>query len=117
MTASIPNLFSEKPVLISFLQKPVTFSIKGKVVKRGRLLLFRKAHYFVQFSLETNKKDRESFDVPIPFDIEHYPEDELLYFDYRISSFLVDNLPKLPNKVSSIYFNNILEIQVEQPLV
>jgi hypothetical protein len=99
--------------LINCLQRPISFSIKNKTIKKGRLLLFRRSHYFIQVSLETNRKTRESFDIPFPFAVEHYENDGLLYFDYRLPSLNVSALPKLPEKVTSVYFNNILEIQVD----
>lgn len=114
MNEYLTNDSSLSNLLVPFLQKPVSFSIKGRVVKKGRLLLFKKTHYFLQFSLETLKRTRENIDVPYPFDVEYYSDEELLYFDYRLKSLHVSSMPKIPEKVSSIYFDNILEIQVEQ---
>lgn len=105
------NFVPGEEFLVSWLQKPVAFSIKNKTIKKGRLLLFRRAHYFVQIAIQTSKNTRENFDVPIPFAIEHHEEEGLLYFDYRLDSLNVSALPKMPDKISSIYFNNILEIQ------
>ena len=96
--------------LLSCLQKPISFSINNKTIKKGRLLLFRRAHYFVQITLQTEKNTRENIELPIPFKIENYEEDGLMYFDYRLGSLNVECLPKIPDKVSSIYFNKILEI-------
>lgn len=96
------------------LQKPIELGIKNKTIKRGRLILFRRSHYFIQLSLETNRNNRENIDIPIPFAVEHYNEEGLMYFDYRIKALNVEQLPKLPEKISSAYLNNILEIQVSQ---
>lgn len=97
--------------LISFLQKNLKFSINNKIVKKGRLILFRRFHYFIQISLLSEKGTRENFDLPIPFKVENYEDDGLLYFDYRLKSLEVENLPKISQKVCSIYFDKILEIQ------
>lgn len=97
--------------LISSLQKQVNFSINGKQIKSGRLLLFRRVHYYVQIALMTDKNNRENFEIPIPFKVENYQEEGLLYFDYRLDSLETDELPIIPDKVSSVYFNKILEIQ------
>lgn len=110
MSALLDNNLSS--LLVPFLQKPLVFMVKGKVIKRGRLLLFKKSHFFLQFSLETCKKMKENLDVPHPFNIEFYSDEDLLYFDYRLSSLMVENLPTISHKVPSLYFNNILEIQV-----
>ena len=96
--------------LLSCLQKPISFSINNKVLKKGRLLLFRRAHYFIQVTLQTEKSIRENIEIPIPFKVENYEEDGLMYFDYRLGSLNVSFIPKLPEKVPSVYFNKILEI-------
>ena len=101
-----------EPFLLDCLQKQVVFSIGDKTIKKGRLLLFRRVHYFIQISLMSDKNVRENFEVPIPFKVENYTEDGLLYFDYRIASLNLKTLPKIPEKVSSTYFNKILEMSV-----
>ena len=98
--------------LMHYLQKSVIFSINNKIIKKGRLVLFKRFHYFIQFSLITEKSMKETFDVPIPFKIESYIDEGLLYFDYRLNSLEVEHLPIFSEKVSSIYFDKILEIQL-----
>jgi hypothetical protein len=106
------NQVPGEPFLISCLQKNVLFSINNKTIKKGKLLLFRKAHYFIQLCLATEKNARENMEIPIPFSLECHEDEQLLYFDYRLRSLNVEFLPPLPEKVSSIYFNKILEMQV-----
>jgi hypothetical protein len=98
--------------LIECLQKNVCFFINNKAIKRGKLLLFRRYHYFIQLALMTEKGARENMDIPIPFNVESHLEDGVLYFDYRLKSLEVENLPDISNKVSSIYFDKILEMQI-----
>lgn len=109
---NIEEFLKDSP-LVGFLQRDIVFTLNGKPTKKGKLILFRRTHYFIQFSLQTAKRNHENYDVPIPFDVEYYPDDNLLYFDYRIGSLFVDNVPSLPSKVNSAYFNNILEIQLQ----
>ena len=97
--------------LTSCLQKNISFCINNKSLKRGRLLLFKRFHYFIQMSLLSERGLRENFDIPIPFKFEIYKDEGLLYFDYRLKSLEVDFLPLIKDKVSSIYFDKILEIQ------
>jgi len=97
--------------LISCLQKPVSFLINNKIIKKGKLLLFRRTHYFIQVILLSEKGIRETFDVPFPFKVENYTEENLMYFDYRLLSLETEKIPKIPLKVLSIYFDKILEIQ------
>ena len=110
-SASYLDRIPGEPFLISCLQKNVAFSVSNKILKKGKLLLFRRIHYFVQMSLLTEKGTRENIELPIPYKVEDYTEDGLLYFDYRLKSLEVKSLPQIPDKVSSVYFNKILEIQ------
>jgi hypothetical protein len=101
-----------EPFLITLLQKNINFLINNKVVRKGKLLLFKRAHYFIQIALASEKGNRENFEIPIPFKVENYSDEGLLYFDYRIKSLEVDVLPRIPEKVSSMYYDKILEIQI-----
>lgn len=115
MSITENNNFEQLPgeeILISCLQKNLSFTINNKQLKRGRLLLFRRFHYFIQLSLLSEKGVRENIEVPIPFNIEHHSTEGLIYFDYRLKSLQVATLPKLPDKIQSVYFDKILEIQV-----
>jgi hypothetical protein len=101
-----------EPYLVSLLQKNLNFLINNKLVRKGKLLLFRRVHYFIQIALMSEKGNRENFEIPIPFKVENYSEEGLLYFDYRVKSLEVDDLPRIPDKVSSMYYDKILEIQI-----
>lgn len=96
---------------ISCLQKPVKFSVNNKIIKQGKLLLFKKTHYYIHISLYTTKATRENFEIPFPFKWENYQREGLLYFDYRMASLGVECVPPILKKVSSSYFDRILEIQ------
>lgn len=98
--------------LTNCLQKNVSFSVNSKALKRGRLLLYKRLHYFLQISILSEKGARENFDIPIPFKIESYKDEGLCYFDYRLKSLEVESIPLIKEKVSSIYFDKILEIQI-----
>jgi hypothetical protein len=98
--------------LLPLLQNQLAFTVNNKTIKKGKLLLFRRVHYFIQIALMTDKLTRENFDIPIPFKVENYAEEGLLYFDYRTDSLGVKVLPKIPSKISSTYFNKILEISI-----
>ena len=101
-----------EPYLIHLLQKSVIFSVGNKTIRKGRLLLFKKYHYYIQMALLSEKGQRENCEFPIPFKIENYPDEGLLYFDYRLKSLDTDFIPKIPERISSVYFNKILEIQI-----
>ncbi len=110
---SLTTVLNEQ-ALISFLQKPTNFFLKDKLIKSGRLILFRKVHYSIQISILSSKQNnKENFEIPIPFDVEYYPDENLVYFDYRVASLKSKNLPTIYKKPSSNFYNKILEISLQ----
>jgi hypothetical protein len=111
-TLTINNVEIE-PILISCLQKRLSIHLNNKVIKKGKLILYKKIHYFIQFSLMSDKNIKENFDIPIPFNVENYSEEGILYFDYRLGSLPTRFLPKIPEKITSVFFDKIIEIKVD----
>jgi hypothetical protein len=101
------------------LQYPMTFTLGKKVIKQGRLIIFKRTHYYIQITLLSTKNTKESFEVPIPFYTEDYPHEGLMYFDYRLRSLAGNNSEvneqlnnyKVKNINPSQYYNKILEIR------
>jgi hypothetical protein len=64
--------------------------------------------------MDTAKKTREKIEIPIPFDVEIHPEDNLVYFDYRIKTLskhapeIENNLMIYPTKVAGNKFWDII---------
>ena len=98
-------------LLLSCLQNNLHFVINNKTLKRGRLLLFKRTHYFIQFSLISEKGQKENLEVPIPFKIEDHSADGLFYFDYRLNSLGIQT-PISLDKHYSQFLNKILEVQI-----
>jgi len=99
------------------LQKNISFELKNKILKKGKLVLFYKRNFYLVFILENEKKTKDKIEIPIPFGIESHDEDDLMYFDYRISTLkkhLFDVEPYFtlfnPKVAKSKYFNIILTI-------
>lgn len=92
------------------LQREMSFSINNKITKKGRLFLYKKQHYFIQLSLINDKNIRENFEIPIPFDVEFHFQDNLAYFDYRMTALKLERAPFIVKKITSNFFNKILEI-------
>lgn len=110
-TLTINNIAIE-PLLMSCLQKHVSVHLNNKTIKKGKLLLYRKVHYFIQLALLSDKNNRENFDIPIPFNVENYIDEGILYFDYRLSSLPTKELPRIPEKNTSTYLDKIIEIRI-----
>jgi hypothetical protein len=107
--------------LTKSLQAPIKFILGQKIIKQGRLVLFKRAHYYLNITLLTTKSNKESFEIPIPFRVEEYPHEGLAYFDYRVQGLggfnteLNEKLSraKIKNTNPSQYYNKILEIQAQ----
>lgn len=105
--------------LTKHLQAPVKFILGQKIIKQGKLILFKRTHYYIQITVQNTKSTKESFEIPIPFKTEEYVSENLIYFDYRLSSLVgynEDLLAKIQkvrfkNINPSQYYNKILEIQ------
>ncbi len=96
-------------VLKIHLQETISLCINNKLIKTGKFILYNFYDYHIEVCIINKNKIKKIF-LPIPFKIEHYENDKLIYFDYRIKS--------LYNKLSvrsceNKYYNNILEIQFE----
>lgn len=107
--------------LTRHLQTPIKFTLGEKVIKQGRLVLFKRAHYYLHITLMTDKNNKESFEIPIPFRVEEYYHEGLAFFDYRLQgllglkSELNERLfrVKIKNTNPSQYYNKILEIKAQ----
>jgi hypothetical protein len=107
--------------LTRHLQSPIKFILGQKIIKQGRLVIFKRTHYYLHITLLTSKNNKESFEIPIPFKVEEYIHEGLAYFDYRIQGLcgLTEEINKRLSKVKikninpSQYYNKILEIQAQ----
>ena len=107
--------------LTRHLQSPIKFTLGEKIIKQGRLVLFKRAHYYLHVTLMTDKSNKESFEIPIPFRVEEYFHEGLAFFDYRLQgllglkSELNEKLSKvrIKNTNPSQYYNKILEIKAQ----
>jgi hypothetical protein len=103
------------------LQFPIKFTLGEKVIKQGRLVLFKRTHYYLNITLLTYRNTKESFEIPIPFRVEEYLHEGLAYFDYRLQGLggMDEDLnqklikAKIKNINPSQYHNKILEIQAK----
>lgn len=105
-------------ILTNTLQKKISLEIDGKVFKTGKLLLYTTKYFFLCLTMQTAKKSREKVEIPIPYNIETHPRDNLIYFDYRNSTLSKSNeaakelIDKLGTSKSK-YYNKILTIEIQ----
>jgi len=78
--------------LMELLQKDLKLYINNKQYRKGKLLLFKQNNYHIELTVKKNDVDIKRFEVPIPFAIEKWEEDGLVYFDYRLSTLSKNDL-------------------------
>jgi hypothetical protein len=121
VTNTILDFIPGEEYFTKSLQYPITFILGKKIVKQGRLIIFKRTHYYIQVTLLNNKNIKESFEIPIPFKTDYYPEEGLMFFDYRLRTLVgnneeaneIINKYKVKNTNPSQYYNKILEIKTE----
>jgi len=108
-------------LLTQILQQNIQINLNKKTVRSGKLILFKRTHYYIHITLQNNKESLDNYEVPIPFQVEYYPENGLIYFDYRVITLAKKNkeiATKLSNyrdyavKSPSSFYDKILEIVV-----
>lgn len=83
--------------LTNNFQKNVDIEIDDKIIKKGKFILYKLAcetnYYHIELSIErpTNHDKIDIFKLPVPFGIETYPEEGLIYFDYRLKTLFKDD--------------------------
>lgn len=73
-------------VLEHVLQRNIQVNLNKKIVKSGKLILFKRIHYYIHLTILNCKNSIENYEIPIPFAVEFYPENGLIYFDYRVNT-------------------------------
>jgi hypothetical protein len=103
----------------SLLQRNVSFIIKNKIIKKGKIELFVQRNFYLVFHILVEKNKKEKLEIPIPFSFENYDDEGLMYFDYRfktISKYYPESLENLKkifekNKKNNKFGDSILTIE------
>lgn len=104
-------------ILKDLLQKHIRLYIKNKVYKEGKLVLFKHECYSFELILVLSNNKKKKIDIPVPFTIEEHAEDNLIYFDYRLNSFvrndiMLTKLKEVSKNSKSKFYDTVLEIEV-----
>jgi hypothetical protein len=120
VSSVIVDYFPGEDFFEKYLQHTLTLVLGKKNIKQGRLIIFKRTHFFIQLTLQNSRNNKENIEIPIPFFTEYYPDDNVVYFDYRVKTLFNsmdfdDDLNNftLKNTQPSQYFNRILEIQAK----
>jgi hypothetical protein len=115
------NQIPGEQYLVDALQCDLTFQLGKKQIKKGKLILFRRAHFHIIFTMLNSKNNKENFEIPIPYKIEYHPDEKIIYYDYRLktlaglNSEIEDRLGrvKIRGTEPSQYYNKIIEIAIK----
>ena len=92
--------------------------IKNKPYKKGKLILFKQNNYYLDLVIERNKGESKRLEIPIPFNIEEWTNEKLIYFDYRFLSLSKANkelrelLYGVVQDGNNRFYDTILEIEI-----
>lgn len=92
------------------LQKEIVIELKNKTHKQGKVVLFYQKNFYITLVMNTLKKEKEKVELPIPYGVEFYEDEDLIYFDYRIKTLskhapeIETNLLVYPKKISGNKF-------------
>ncbi len=108
-------------VLKQMLQRYLIVHKDKRVIKKGKLILFKQNNFNVDFHLIVPKKDKPIiYSLPIPFNTSI--SSRYVLFDYRLNSLVKNNLDMynqlmhiIPAKKSKFY-NAEIYIEMEPPL-
>lgn len=99
--------------LKQLFQKEITFVLKGKQYKKGRLINYRFNGCYISFCINTIKK-KETFEIPFPFIVAVSPN--CINFNYTIAALaeqdfeLEINLKSVTPVKKCKFYNTILSI-------
>jgi len=82
------------------------------------MLLYKQNNYYLSLLFHNIKRGNIKFEIPIPYNIEMWLDEDIIYFDYRFSALakrkegLLDMLKNTTCIKESRFYNSILEIYV-----
>ena len=99
------------------LQKDVRFTLNGKILREGRLMLYNIKDFYITFTIMTKKDIVKTYEIPIPFKISKsekdinlsYMQDHLVKGNKKIKMLISDIYGKIGKK--SKFHNNVLVIE------
>jgi hypothetical protein len=119
----VGNLSIVESILEKQFQKKIRLSLKDDYIKEGQFILYRSMllhnNFYLELHIKTSKKI-EMVKIPYPFKTEDHTDENLVLFDYRISSLSSDpQILKILNKFKPIdkvglnrFYDAILQIEI-----
>ena len=99
--------------LKSLLQKNISLSVDGKILRKGYLLLYSYKNFSIQFLFKTeNSKKPRKTEIPIPFEITTSPNNKHLLFRYN-TDIITEDKVTICASTDNKYLNNTITIRIE----
>jgi hypothetical protein len=120
MNVGITDYIPDEEYFSRFLQNSISFRLGTKILKKGRLILFRRAHFCIHFIVLSDKGNRETLEVPLPFKTDIHLQNNTIHFDYRITT-LANNNKEIETALRDIraksgspsqFYDKVLEINI-----
>jgi len=105
-------------ILKNFLLRNISLVLNDKSIAEGKLISYLmnidRNGFFLEVTLVNNKNKIRSNKIPFPFQYEYHSDDNVLYFDYRLSTMFSENdiedFFTKPTEIPNRFYNQILEI-------
>ena len=75
--------------LNNLLQRDVSFIIRDRATREGKLILYYIKDFYITFVLITSKQQKRNYEIPVPYKIRQ--KDGSTYFDYRVKHIYRNN--------------------------
>jgi len=102
----------------SILQKEIKINLNNKQFKKGRFILYNTNNYYLDLTIKKSDGVMKKMEIPIPFGVECWEEDKLIYLDYRLKTLASMNeelytiLKKMKRDGNNKFYDKILEIEI-----
>jgi hypothetical protein len=102
-------------ILKTILLNNILLKIEGNKYKEGNFISFNYNFFSLNLLLKNKTKNKtDILKLPLPFDM--YKKDDLIYFDYKIKTFIKNNnleelITKIKKPCVSRFYDRILTIQ------
>jgi hypothetical protein len=109
--------------LKQLLQRHLKLWINKKVWREGRLLLFKQSGFYLEFIINSKKKSKERFEIPIPFNVNPMISKNIVFFDYQLATLSGKNeevlrlLKNIKPVGKSKFYDTVVNIEIVPDII
>ena len=104
-------------ILDSFLLKEIELATTKKLIKKGRLVLYKEDLYYITLYIKNIKDEIKKLEIPKPFSLDEITNGKVAEFDYTLPTLTkscktkLESVNKLPRYKESKYYNTIITLR------